>query len=131
TDQKDADGALLYRNNFKGNGTVNIAQLAVAYKVSQEFSVGARANLYFEDLNDLNEFRAVGTEYVNGYETKNRIRNFNFTLGTSYQTINTRTDKKLTLGATATFGNTSNATTDYTNSTYRYADEKAGTKINE
>lgn len=131
TDQKDADGALLYRNNFKGNGTVNIAQLAVAYKVSQEFSVGARANLYFGDLNDLNEFRAVGTEYVNGYETKNRIRNFNFTLGTSYQTINTRTDKKLTLGATATFGNTSNSTTDYTNSTYRYADEKAGTKIDE
>jgi hypothetical protein len=57
-----------------------------------------------------------------------QIRNFNFTLGTSYQKLNTRTDKKLTIGATATFGNTGNMTTEYTNSTYRYADA-AGTKL--
>lgn len=131
TDQLNSDGSVKYRNNFKGSGTINIAQVAVGYKISQEFSVGAKANLYFGDLNDRNEFRAAGAEYVNGYETKNRIRNFNFTLGTSYQSLNTRTDKKLTLGATATFGNTGNTTTDYVNSTYRYADEKAGTKMDE
>ncbi|HCN50699.1 MAG TPA: hypothetical protein DIT10_16680 [Chryseobacterium sp.] len=131
TDQLNADGSVKYRNNFKGNGTINIAQVAVAYKINQEFSVGAKANLFFGDLNDRNEFRAAGTEYVNGYETQTKIRNFNFTLGTSYQTLNTRTDKKLTLGATATFGNTGNTTSDYVNSTYRYADEKAGTKMDE
>ncbi|UKB82684.1 hypothetical protein LF887_16895 [Chryseobacterium sp. MEBOG06] len=131
TQQTTAEGSPLSQNSFKGSGTVNIAQVAVAYKINQEFSVGAKANLYFGDLSDLNEFTAYGSEYVNGYQTTNRIRNFNFTLGTSYQTINTRTDKKLTIGATATFGNTSNTTTDYTNSTYRYADAKAGTKMDE
>ena len=137
TEQLASDNTTpLYRNNFKGSGTLNTAQLAVSYKINQELSVGAKANLYFGDLNDLNEFRAynnnLGTyagEYVNGYETKNRIRNFNFTLGTSYQTLNTRTDKKFTVGATATFGNTSNMTTQYTNSTYRYSDAQETTKV--
>lgn len=117
-----------YLNRFKGSGTLNTAQVAVSYKIDQNFAVGLRANLYFGNLYDLNElisYEKDGTpkaEYVNGYETKNSIKNFNFTLGGSYQSLNTRTDKKLTIGATATFGNTSNMTTDYTNSTYIYAD---------
>ncbi|CAH0237253.1 hypothetical protein [Chryseobacterium sp. Bi04] len=123
-----------YINKFKGNGTLNTAQVAVSYKINQEFSVGARANLYFGDLYDLNEFSTSYNNaingFVNGYETKNKVRNFNFTLGTSYQTLNTRTDKKFTIGATATFGNTSNMTTEYINSTYRFADA-AGTKTDE
>ncbi|MDC8101254.1 hypothetical protein [Chryseobacterium rhizosphaerae] len=121
---------IAYNNRFKGSGTLNTAQVAVSYKIDQQFSVGARANLYFGDLYDLNEFGTSTSEYVNGYETKNKVRNFNFTLGTSYQTLNTRTDKKLTIGATATFGNTSNMTTEYINSTYRFADQ-AGTKTDE
>ncbi|MCJ7935128.1 MAG: hypothetical protein MUW56_16265 [Chryseobacterium sp.] len=120
----------IYQNRFKGGGTLNTAQVAVSYKINQELSVGARANLYFGDLYDLNELVTSNAEYVNGYETKNRVRNFNFTLGTSYQKLNTRTDKKLTIGATATFGNTSNMTTEYINSTYRFADA-AGTKTDE
>ncbi|MBV8325703.1 hypothetical protein [Chryseobacterium sp.] len=130
---KDGTG---YKNVFRGNGTLNTAQVAVSYKINQELAVGARANLYFGDLSDLNEFYTVdangvaSSEFINGYQTKNRVRNFNFTLGTSYQTLNTRTDKKLTIGATATFGNTSNMTTDYINSTYTYADAE-GTRANE
>ncbi|SFN07072.1 Long-chain fatty acid transport protein [Chryseobacterium oleae] len=116
-----ADG-VMYANRFKGSGTLNTAQAAVSYKIDQNFAVGLRANLYFGNLYDLNELRIQNAEYINGYETKNSIKNFNFTLGGSYQTLNTRTDKKLTIGATATFGNTSNMTTDYTNSTYRYSD---------
>lgn len=117
-----------YTNRFKGSGTLNTAQAAVSYKIDQNFAVGLRANLYFGNLYDLNELRSFDkdkvsdAEYVNGYETKNSIKNFNFTLGGSYQSLNTRTDKKLTIGATATFGNTSNMTTDYINSTYVYAD---------
>ncbi|SIS55304.1 hypothetical protein SAMN05421786_101177 [Chryseobacterium ureilyticum] len=125
---EDQKGSVYYQNGFKGSGTLNTAAVALSYKINQEFSVGARANLYFGDLYDLTEFRASNSEYVNGFETKNRVRNFNFTLGTSYQKLNTRTDKKLTIGATATFGNTSNMITEYTNSTYRYIDATAGTK---
>nr|WP_315029650.1 hypothetical protein [uncultured Chryseobacterium sp.] len=122
--------SVTYQNRFNGSGTLNTAQVALSYKINQEFSVGARANLYFGNLYDLNELRASNSQYVDGYEMKNRVRNFNFTLGTSYQKLNPRTDKKLTIGATATFGNTSNMTTDYTNSTYRYADA-AGTKTDQ
>ncbi len=122
-----AGNSITYTNHFKGSGSISTAAVAVSYKVNQEFSVGARANLYFGDLSDLTELSASNSEYINGYETKNRVRNFNFTLGTSYQKLNSRTDKKLTIGATATFGNTSNMVTEYTNSTYRYLDA-AGTK---
>ncbi|WP_080779986.1 hypothetical protein [Chryseobacterium phocaeense] len=124
-----------YTNRFKGSGTLNTAQAAVSYKIDQNFAVGLRANLYFGNLYDLNELRyfdkngVSNTEYINGYETKNSIKNFNFTLGGSYQSLNTRTDKKLTIGATATFGNTSNMTTDYVNSTYLYADAAESSKI--
>ncbi|KFF11130.1 membrane protein [Chryseobacterium soli] len=124
------DGTVI-QNKFTGSGTLNTAQVAVSYKVNQEFSVGARANLYFGNLYDINEFSATNSEFINGYETKNSIKNFNFTLGTSYQHLNTRTDKKLTVGATATFGNTSNMTTDYKNSTYYYTDTALTEKANE
>ncbi|MDV7698072.1 hypothetical protein N6B72_14185 [Chryseobacterium soli] len=124
------DGTVI-QNKFTGSGTLNTAQVAVSYKVNQEFSVGARANLYFGNLYDINEFSAANSEFINGYETKNSIKNFNFTLGTSYQHLNTRTDKKLTVGATATFGNTSNMTTDYKNSTYYYTDTALTEKANE
>ena len=124
------DGTVI-QNKFTGSGTLNTAQVAVSYKVNQEFSVGARANLYFGNLYDINEFSATNSEFINGYETKNSIKNFNFTLGTSYQHLNSRTDKKLTVGATATFGNTSNMTTDYKNSTYYYTDTALTEKANE
>lgn len=123
-----------YTNRFKGSGTLNTAQAAVSYKIDQNFAVGLRANFYFGNLYDLNELRSYGkdgvanAEYVNGYETKNSIKNFNFTLGGSYQTLNTRTDKKFTIGATATFGNTSKMVTDYSNSTYVYSDNANSVK---
>lgn len=116
------DDGTAFANRFKGTGTLNTAQVAVSYKISNEFALGARANYYFGNLYDTNEITSPNnSELINGYETKNSIKNFNFTLGTSYQHLNTRTDKKLTIGATTTFGNTSNMTTDYKNSTYFYS----------
>lgn len=109
-----------YFNHFKGDGTLNTAQAAISYRVTNEFAVGVRANLYFGSLSDINEFTTSTSELINGYETKNKIKNLNFTVGTSYQKLNTSTDRKFTLGATATFGNTSEMTTNYTNSTYYY-----------
>lgn len=119
------------RNRFLGSGTLNTAQIALSYKVADQFSVGARANYYFGNLSDLNEFEVGNAELINGYETKNKIKNFNFTLGASYQKLNSRSDRKLTIGATTTFGNTSNMMTDYTNSTYFYSDAGRTVKSNE
>ena len=118
-------------NRFKGSGTLNTAQIALGYKVTDKFAVGARANYYFGNLYDLNELAYSNAELINGYETRNSIHNFNFTLGASYQNLNTSTDRKLTIGTTTTFGNTSNMTTDYVNSTYFYSDAAATTKSNE
>lgn len=119
-------------NHFKGSGTLNTAQIAVSYKVTDHFGVGARANYYFGNLYDLNELFSINNaELINGYETKNSIKNFNFTLGANYQLVDTRNDRKWTFGATTTFGNTSNMTTDYKNSTYFYADAAGTTKSNE
>jgi len=117
---KSSDETVIGANRFKGSGTLNTAQIALGYKVNDKFAVGARANYYFGNLYDLNELTYVNAELINGYETKNNIRNFNFTLGASYQNLNTSTDRKFTVGATTTFGNTSNMTTDYKNSTYFY-----------
>jgi len=120
----------IYVNRFKGNGTLSTAQVALSYKVSPKFSLGARANYYFGNLYDLNEFSTTNAELVNGYETRNSIKNFNFTLGTSYQNVN-RNDRKFTVGATATFGNTSDMTTEYINSTYFYSDIDVKANITE
>lgn len=125
----NADGGASFVNRFRGTGTLNTAQVAVSYKMTNELAFGLRANYYFGNLSDLNEITSADSPLVNGYETTNSIKNFNFTLGTSYQTINTRTDRKFTIGATATFGNTSNMTADYKNSTYFYSG--VDTKANE
>ncbi|MDQ0593288.1 hypothetical protein QFZ37_001657 [Chryseobacterium ginsenosidimutans] len=134
TDELKDENGVVYGNRinrFKGSGTLNTAQIALGYKVNEKFAVGVRANYYFGNLYDLNELAQTNAELINGYETKNSIKNFNFTLGASYQNLNTSTDRKLTIGATTTFGNTSNMTTDYVNSTYFYSDAAATTKSNE
>lgn len=104
---------------FRGEGTLSTVQAAVSYQVSPEFGLGLRSNFYFGNLYDINELFYSNAELVNGYETKNKIKTFNFTLGGSYQK-KIESDKKLTLGATYTFGNTGRMETQYINSTYFY-----------
>ncbi|WP_294333333.1 hypothetical protein [uncultured Chryseobacterium sp.] len=130
-EDKNENGEIIRFNRFKGSGTLNTAQIALGYKVTDKLALGARANYYFGNLYDLNELAQPNAELINGYETRNSIHNFNFTLGASYQNLNTSTDRKFTIGATTTFGNTSNMTTDYVNSTYFYADAAGNTKSNE
>ncbi len=130
-EDKNENNEIIRYNRFKGSGTLNTAQIALGYKVTDKLALGARANYYFGNLYDLNELAQPNAELINGYETRNSIHNFNFTLGASYQNLNTSTDRKFTIGATTTFGNTSNITTDYVNSTYFYADAAGTTKSNE
>lgn len=112
------DGSLRV-NNFRGEGTLSTVQAAFSYAVTRDFSLGVRSNFYFGNLYDIDEVTLSDAELVNGYETKNNIKNFNFTLGATYQKKYDN-DRKLTLGATSTLGNTTDMETQYTNSTYYY-----------
>ena len=106
-------------NHFRGEGTLNTVQGAVSYQISPQFALGLRTNFYFGNLYDIDELAMSNAQLINGYETRSRIKTFNFTLGTTYQK-KYENDRKLTVGATTTFGNTSNLNTFYNNSTYFY-----------
>lgn len=115
---------------FRGEGTLSTVQAALAYQLTPEFGLGLRSNFYFGNLYDINELFYSNAELINGYETKNKIKSFNFTLGGSYQK-NLKTDHKLTLGATYTLGTTGQMETQYINSTYFYTgiEEKGNVTI--
>lgn len=115
-------------NKFTGSGNINVLQMALGYNINNELAVGLRTNYFFGNLYDLDELIVSDAEYINGYETRNKIANFNFTLGASYQK-SLANDRKFTLGATTTFGNTSNMDSFYKNSTYFY--NSSGIKMDE
>ena len=110
----------IHANFFHGEGTLNTVQAGLSYQVTPEFALGLRSNFYFGNLYDIDEVTSSSAELVNGYETKNKVESFNFTLGTTYQK-KLENDHKLTLGATYSFGNTGKMETSYTNSTYFYS----------
>lgn len=112
----------------RGEGGLSTIQAALSYQISPEFGLGLKSNFYFGNLYDINEVTATNAELINGYETKNKIKTFNFTLGTAYQK-KLEKDKKFTLGATYTFGNTGQMETTYVNSTYFYLPGQV--KVNE
>lgn len=112
------DGSKKYES-YRGEGTLSTIQAALGYQITPEFALGFRTNFYFGNLYDINELSYTSAPLINGYETKNKIKSFNFTLGTAYQ-MKAQNDHKLTLGATYTFGNTGNMENQYTNSTYFY-----------
>ncbi|WP_297984711.1 hypothetical protein [uncultured Chryseobacterium sp.] len=111
-------------NKFVGRGTLNTVQASLGYHFSNNFAIGLRTNYYFGKLYDTEEVTFTNAELVNGFETSNKIQSFNFTAGTTYQK-KFENDRKLTLGATYTFGTTGKMTTRYQNSTYYYADSEA------
>lgn len=113
---------------FEGKGTLSTIQGALSYQVTPEIGLGLRSNYYFGVLSDINELVVDNVQYVNGKQTTNKIKNFNFTIGANYQKTD-EDDKKITLGATATFGNIGSSEVNYVNSTYLY--NKYGTKENE
>ena len=106
-------------NLFHGEGTLNTVQAAVSYQITSEFALGLRSNFIFGNLYDIDELTSSYSELINGYETRNKIKTFNFTAGTVYQK-KIDDSRKFTLGATYTFGNTGDMETYYTNSTYYY-----------
>ncbi|MBS1571212.1 MAG: hypothetical protein JST62_02295 [Bacteroidetes bacterium] len=113
-----SDGTI-QAQSFRGEGTLNTLKAAVSYTIIPEFSLGLRANYYFGNLFDINELTYSNAELINGYETKTIVKNFNFTLGANYQKTFWN-DRKLTIGATTTLGNTNDMKSEYLNSTYFY-----------
>ncbi len=106
-------------NLFRGEGTLNTVQAGVSYQITPEFALGLRSNFIFGNLYDIDELTSSNAELINGYETRNKIKTFNFTAGTVYQK-KIDDSRKFTLGATYSFGNSGNMETYYTNSTYYY-----------
>ena len=103
----------------RGEGTISTVQAALSYQITPEFALGLRSNFFFGNVYDINELTFSDAELINGYETKNKVKTFNFTLGTAYQK-QLQKDRKLTLGATYTLGTTGLMETQFTNSTYYY-----------
>lgn len=119
---EDLGGGVVKANNFHGEGSLSTVQGALSYQINPSLGVGLRTNIYFGNLYDIDEMTYNNAELINGYETKNKVTNFNFTLGATYQKKYDN-DRKLTFGATTTFGNTTDMETTYTNSTYFYSPE--------
>ena len=116
--QTDADGAVKL-NSYHGEGSLSTVQAALSYQISPAFALGLRTTSYFGNLYDIDELVSSNAELINGYETRNRVNNFNFTAGATYQKKYDN-DRKLTVGATTTFGNSSKMESTYINSTYFY-----------
>lgn len=106
-------------NRFVGKGTLSTVQAALGYHINNNFALGLRTNYYFGKLYDTEELTYSNADLVNGFESSNKIQAFNFTAGTTYQK-KFENDRKLTVGATYTFGTTGDMTSRYKNSTYYY-----------
>jgi len=106
-------------NRFQGKGTLSTVQAALGVNLTEEFALGLRTNYYFGNLYDVEELTYSNAELISGYETKNKVSSFNFTAGTTYQK-RLENDRKLTVGATYTFGTTGEMETSFKNSTYYY-----------
>lgn len=117
---KDLDNGTKQANRFHGKGTLSTVQAALSYNFSEAFAIGLRSNFYFGKLYDIEELTYSNAELISGYETSAKVESFNFTAGTTYQK-KFDNSKKLTLGATYTFGTTGDMVTNFKNSTYYYA----------
>ena len=105
------------KQNFTGSGSINLVQMAFGYHFTPAFSLGIRSNLFFGKLYDTEETSYNHTTLINSRENQVNVNNFNFTVGSVYQQ-RLKNNKKLTFGATYTFGNTSDFESSFVNSTY-------------
>ncbi|SFH77335.1 hypothetical protein [Halpernia frigidisoli] len=113
----ETNGTVTTLNTFTGTGTVSTVQAGLSYQIIPGFALGLRSNFYFGNLFNNEEITNTDATLINGFETRNRIKTFDFTAGTVYQK-KLKDDHKFTAGATYTFGATGNTVTAYKNSTY-------------
>lgn len=100
-----------------GEGSINLIQLGIGYSITPELSLGLSNNFYFGKVYDKRNFLHSNATLLDYSEVATKVTNFNFTLGTVYQK-RLKDNKKLTLGATYTLGNTSDFKTMSTTNSY-------------
>jgi len=112
---------LAYKNAFKGDGGLNSVHLMGSYNITNQFSVGLRANYLFGDLERDQVISTEGIALVTDYSYKSRINGLQFTVG-GYYSKRMGENKKLDIGATYTLGSNLNAKITDLTTTYSIVD---------
>lgn len=114
-----------YQNAFKGDGGLNSVHVMGSYNITNEFSLGLRANYLFGDLERDQIISTQGLALVTDYNYKSKINGLQFTLG-GYYSKRVGDNKKLDIGATYTLGSNLNAKITDMTTTYTMVDMAAG-----
>lgn len=114
-----------YQNAFKGDGGLNSVHVMGSYNITNEFSLGARANYLFGDLERDQIISTQGLALVTDYNYKSKINGLQFTAG-GYYSKRIGDNKKLDIGATYTLGSKLNAKITDMTTTYAVVDMTPG-----
>lgn len=110
-----------YQNYFKGDGGLNTVHVMGSYNITNEFSLGLRANYLFGDLERDQIISTQGLALVTDYNYKSKVNGLQFTLG-GYYSKKVGDNKRLDVGATYTLGSNLNAKVTDMTSTYSMLD---------
>lgn len=114
-----------YQNAFKGDGGLNSVHLMGSYNITNQFSIGVRANYLFGDLERDQIISTNGLALVTDYNYKSKINGLQFTVG-GYYSKKIGENKKLDIGATYTLGSNLNAKITDMTTTYAIVDLTPG-----
>jgi len=114
-----------YQNAFKGDGGLNTVHVMGSYNITNQFSLGVRANYLFGDLERSQIISTQGLALMTDYNYKSKINGLQFTLG-GYYSKRIGENKKLDIGATYTLGSNLNAKITDMTSTYTMVDMVPG-----
>ncbi|SMC82327.1 hypothetical protein [Moheibacter sediminis] len=114
-----------YQNSFKGDGGLNSVHVMGSYNITNEFSLGLRANYLFGDLERDQIISTQGLALVTDYNYKSKINGLQFTLG-GYYSKRVGTNKRFDAGATYTLGSSLNAKITDMTTTYAVIDMSPG-----
>lgn len=115
---------LTYGKRFDGEGGANTLHLMGSYNVSPEFSVGARVNYLFGDINRIQTIVTQDLALSTDYNSQMKMSGFQFTLGGMY-TKDLGDRKKLDLSATYTLGANVRTKIEDLTTTYTYINFEA------
>src|SRR5690606_14671833 len=73
-----------YQNAFKGDGGLNTVHVMGSYNITNQFSLGVRANYLFGDLERSQIISTQGLALMTDYNYKSKINGLQFTLGGYY-----------------------------------------------
>lgn len=110
-----------YQNAFRGDGGINSVHVMGSYNITNQISLGVRANYLFGDLERDQVISTQGLALVTDYNYTSKINGLQFTLG-GYYSKRVGDNKKLDIGATYTLGSNLNAKITDMTTTYAMVD---------